>query len=991
MGDKFTEEGKSWIDFHYSWIHELKESGLYVEALAATDESLKIWPDQPLLLLYKSLILLDLHRPTDAMRNLRKVQKTAPFDLTAYDSLGKNLMFQGYYHTALKVLSHFDLMTIFYAGETSFILNVCRFFTGDILRVLKFCDSILDSYENDEELEKTLATFRALKSMCLVRSGEEEKARELVDLIVSSHIDRPFVAYAAGMAARATGDLNQAVIYLNRALEYYPLDMRARSDLAEVLEQLGRSDEANEVKDSITGFFGPEESDPWPGIRGEELLLSGRFDEAFVTLQKCYEENPDDQEILTMLIKSLHFCGEYDKAVMYADKAKDNAKAWKIIYYKAASLYQQGKTVESFRCICCAGARDRGFIFYTLLTMLQDGWFKPDGDLAGDALGFQVFLNDGLDAGIPPFEMMCDMHPDVPEYRAFLVLLYIFTNRFADSVIVSGDLKGNEDPDFSVIRVLALRAAGCMNDAEREAEEVLSRYPDYLPAINMYLYILLEQERYREAFSYILSHNLPVNTDPFLEFIRLRCLIRAGFYEGASTVAENIIVVNPGRPYLFPVLVQAFFLTGNYPACLYTIREWILQTGISSEAALSYVKALLQSGVFEEADRVLKDTYIDLPDSSEARYLKSVAAIFSENSGQNLSESEALSHVFNAEKGVLRAYIGDYLAAARLLEIEIMKDPLDYSLREDYAELLFKMERNSEGLQQLSLIPEKQSRDPRVQMLIKKGLENLSIDSGVEDLVRIGGDSLTRQVELVHERAARLKDFGVKQRAIDACSWITSQKSEDPAILRYIADAFHMLGDLEDNPSRYDEALDVYNKLISKCPDDVVFLTEKGLILNNLDRYAEAEIVLRKAAGLDPEYGKACSALCWALNGLEKEEEALEFGNRAVLLIPDEWSSWNNRGLVKHHIRNFKGAVSDFRQAVRCLPSEKIARLNLLNALVMLENDDAPDVYYDIIVRFGDLRLSGEGSDDPFVEDRKSLTGRGKLFKTVAGYMDGYL
>ena len=63
MGDKFSEEGKSWIDFHYTWIYELKESGLYEEALAATDESLKIWPDQPFLLLYKSLILLDLHRP----------------------------------------------------------------------------------------------------------------------------------------------------------------------------------------------------------------------------------------------------------------------------------------------------------------------------------------------------------------------------------------------------------------------------------------------------------------------------------------------------------------------------------------------------------------------------------------------------------------------------------------------------------------------------------------------------------------------------------------------------------------------------------------------------------------------------------------------------------------------------------------------------------------------------------------------------------------
>ncbi|MCA1917328.1 hypothetical protein [Methanospirillum hungatei] len=105
-----------------------------------------------------------------------------------------------------------------------------------------------------------------------------------------------------------------------------------------------------------------------------------------------------------------------------------------------------------------------------------------------------------------------------------------------------------------------------------------------------------------------------------------------------------------------------------------------------------------------------------------------------------------------------------------------------------------------------------------------------------------------------------------------------------------------MLGDLEENPDHFKEALDIYTELLLDDPDNVALLTEKRLILNNLERFEEAERILRTAVNLNSVSGFAYSALCRPLSCLEKEEEALEIGNKAVNLIPNIWAAWNNRG-----------------------------------------------------------------------------------------------
>lgn len=116
-----------------------------------------------------------------------------------------------------------------------------------------------------------------------------------------------------------------------------------------------------------------------------------------------------------------------------------------------------------------------------------------------------------------------------------------------------------------------------------------------------------------------------------------------------------------------------------------------------------------------------------------------------------------------------------------------------------YAAVLFEMERYSEGMQQVSLVPEYYSGDEPMKSLMKQGLAALCLETAIDDLVRLGGKNLIKQVELVHERATRLKNFRIKKHAVEACTWIIGQKNDDPIIRQYMADSFHMLGDLEDN------------------------------------------------------------------------------------------------------------------------------------------------------------------------------------------------
>ena len=54
MEDIFTQEGQNWREYQLFRISDLQKSGLYDEAMAVADESLKVWVDDPVLLFINS-------------------------------------------------------------------------------------------------------------------------------------------------------------------------------------------------------------------------------------------------------------------------------------------------------------------------------------------------------------------------------------------------------------------------------------------------------------------------------------------------------------------------------------------------------------------------------------------------------------------------------------------------------------------------------------------------------------------------------------------------------------------------------------------------------------------------------------------------------------------------------------------------------------------------------------------------------------------------
>ncbi|MCA1915184.1 tetratricopeptide repeat protein, partial [Methanospirillum hungatei] len=464
----------------------------------------------------------------------------------------------------------------------------------------------------------------------------------------------------------------------------------------------------------------------------------------------------------------------------------------------------------------------------------------------------------------------------------------------------------------------------------------------------------------------------------------ISCLIRSGEYRDAALTAVRIMQMNPGRPMDYCLCALACHLEGSFHTALYAMRENFRICGSSKKSLLMYGRLLLLATEAQEAALLFSECKNSLPNTVEVRYLHTAARILSGSDQQSESVSEYAARFFQAEKGELRAYIGDYRQAARMLAEEIRQDPDDSSLRTAFARVLFELEQYGEGLSQLSLAAGRYGYDKEVQELLDEGLKMLRMQGPLEDLKTISSTP-ERYAELLHERAVSLKRYGVVRLAAIVCMTLINIESDSPVVSRFQADAYHMLGDLEENEERYEQAIVVYDQLLQNDPDNPALLAEKGLVLDNLHRFDEAEQVLLRALELDPSSGVAHSALCWCLSNRGRHEEALVHGNQAVILMPHEWGAWNNRGLSRLGLRDFEGAVSDFRQAVRCQPGEVIARRNLCDALAALDDADAYEEYDQIIVRFGKRAFPEEEEEMP-AEPRVP----GRPLKTPVGYMDGY-
>ena len=87
---------------------------------------------------------------------------------------------------------------------------------------------------------------------------------------------------------------------------------------------------------------------------------------------------------------------------------------------------------------------------------------------------------------------------------------------------------------------------------------------------------------------------------------------------------------------------------------------------------------------------------------------------------------------------------------------------------------------------------------------------------------------------------------------------------------------------------RLDDALDAYSAAARKWPDSALSLNALGYTLaDRTERYAEAEVLIRKALKLDPDSPAIIDSMGWVLHKLGRHGEALKELQRAYAGLDD--------------------------------------------------------------------------------------------------------
>ncbi len=136
-----------------------------------------------------------------------------------------------------------------------------------------------------------------------------------------------------------------------------------------------------------------------------------------------------------------------------------------------------------------------------------------------------------------------------------------------------------------------------------------------------------------------------------------------------------------------------------------------------------------------------------------------------------------------------------------------------------------------------------------------------------------------------------------------------------------------------------------------------------GYALQDLNRYEEAIISCDKALALQPDDARAWYNRGNALQDLNRYEEAIISCDKALALQPDYASAWNNRGSALFNLNRYEEAIASYDKALALQPDDAIAWNNRGNTLKNLNRyAEAVDSY--------EIALSYHPNDIDILENR---------------------
>ncbi len=120
--------------------------------------------------------------------------------------------------------------------------------------------------------------------------------------------------------------------------------------------------------------------------------------------------------------------------------------------------------------------------------------------------------------------------------------------------------------------------------------------------------------------------------------------------------------------------------------------------------------------------------------------------------------------------------------------------------------------------------------------------------------------------------------------------------------------------------------------LLQATPDHPAGLAWKGEALARLDRFTEAEPLLRSALAKDPTIAYAWNNLGRCLNETKAWAEACAAFDKALALEPNQLEALYNRGRAQFELKHYQASRDDFRAALALRPGDPVLTENLRQA-----------------------------------------------------------
>jgi tetratricopeptide (TPR) repeat protein len=133
--------------------------------------------------------------------------------------------------------------------------------------------------------------------------------------------------------------------------------------------------------------------------------------------------------------------------------------------------------------------------------------------------------------------------------------------------------------------------------------------------------------------------------------------------------------------------------------------------------------------------------------------------------------------------------------------------------------------------------------------------------------------------------------------------------------------AYGLWGQSLAEQEKYDEAIELFSKIVEFAPNDYRAFNSWGGCLEEQDRYDEAIKKYTKALEINPESSIANRSMGYCLRELAKYDEAIQYVKKAIKINPTDYAAFGIWGDCLKAEKKYQEADEKYQQAVAINPS----------------------------------------------------------------------